>query len=91
MTSISAKAQKNLRTIVANEDKRLGKVDDRPPFLRNNEDIQEALAARRGDNLGQRTRELKSIARQQNDNNGSMLNFIYDKNKNKTSTKKTKK
>ena len=66
MTSISAKAQKNLRTIVANEDKRLGKVVDRPILFQNTSDIDEAIEARRGTNLGPRTRELKNIARQQN-------------------------
>jgi len=64
--SVRDKAKANLRTIVANESKRLGAVDDRPPFLRNNDDIQEALAARRGDNLGQRTKDLKSMAREEN-------------------------
>lgn len=64
--SVRDKAKANLRTIVANEDKRFGKVDDRIPFLRNDDDIQEALAARRGDGLGQRTKDLKNMARTEN-------------------------
>lgn len=59
------KAKVNLRTIVSNEDKRLGKVVDRPILFQDSYDIEEAFAARRGDGLGQRTKDLKSKAREE--------------------------
>ena len=64
---IRDKAQANLRRMVSDESNRLGKVRDVPFFFQDQDDLEEASAARWGDNLGQRTRELKSIARGQNE------------------------